>query len=139
MSKQKKEYNMPHVIQSNPAVDYISGSDVYATGDTIALPFETTRYGTMYFEFQVGTIAGKAAQDGHNVADAIARCKQQMIDFPYMGHKMAWAFGLGAMVTAEKRDKKYVRAVAWGDTIELDGVRYSVNGPAYHNVELKEV
>jgi hypothetical protein len=130
---------MTYVIQSNPAVDYISGSDVYVTGDTIALPFETARYGTMYFEFQVGTIAGHAAQDGHNVANAVAECKQKMIDHPYMGHKMAWAFGLGAMVTAEKRDKKYVRAVAWGDTIELDGVRYSVNGPAYHNAELKEV
>jgi hypothetical protein len=130
---------MTHVIQSNPAVDYISGSDVYATGDTIALPFETERYGTMYHEFQVGTIAGKAAQDGHNVADAIARCKQQMIDFPYMGHKMAWAFGLSVSITAEKRAKKYVRAVAWGDTIDLDGVRYTLHPAPNHNVELKEV
>ena len=130
---------MPHVIQSNPAVDYISGSDVYTSGDHIALPFETTRYGTMFFEFQVGTIAGWAAQGGHNVADAVARCKQQMIDHPYMGHKLAWAFGLGAMVTAEKRDKKYVRAVNFGDTIELDGVRYTLHPAANHNVELKEV
>jgi hypothetical protein len=130
---------MTHVIQSNPAVDYISGSDVYQSGDTIALPFETARYGTMYHEFQVGTIAGHAAKDGDNVADAVAECKQKMIDHPYMGHKLAWVFGLSVSITAEKRAKKYVRAVAWGDAIELDGVRYTVHPASNQNVALKEV
>jgi hypothetical protein len=130
---------MTYVIQSNPAVDYISGTDVYTSGDTIALPFETARYGTMYHEFQVGTIAGHAAQDGDNVAEAVAECKQKMIDHPYMGHKLAWAFGLSVSITAEKRAKKYVRAVAWGDTIELDGVRYTLHQASNQNVALKEV
>jgi hypothetical protein len=61
---------MTHIIQSNPAVDYINGSNVYTSGDTIALPFETVRYGTMYHQFQVGTVAGHAAKDGKNVEAA---------------------------------------------------------------------
>jgi hypothetical protein len=126
-------------MQTNPAVDYIQGDGVYLTGQAMAMPFETARYGTMYHEFQVGTIAGKATQDGHNVAAAVAQCKQKMIDFPYMGHKLAWAFSLGAMITSEKRAKKFVKVQAWGDIIELDGVRYSLHKAANQNVELKEV
>jgi hypothetical protein len=130
---------MTHIIQSNPAVDYINGSNVYTSGDTIALPFETVRYGTMYHQFQVGTVAGHAAKDGKNVEAAVANCKQKMIDFPHMGHTLAWAFGLCVSVTAEKRAKKYVRAAAWGDTIELDGTRYTLCPTSNKNLALKKV
>jgi hypothetical protein len=130
---------MTHVIQSHPAVDYVQGNGVYSTGDYFALPFETARYGTMYHKFRCGTIAGLAAQDGEDVDAAIAECKQKMVDFPYMGHKMAWANGTGSSITAEARAKVVVPAQAWDDVIELDGVRYTLVPAANQNVDLVEV
>ena len=130
---------MTHVIQSHPAVDYVQGDGVYSTGDYFALPFETARYGTMYNKFHCGSIAGHAVKDVECPTRAIQECKQKMIDFPYMGHKLAWANATGSMITAEKRAKVVVKAQAWGDEIELDGVRYTLHPASNHNVELKAV
>ncbi len=130
---------MTLVIQANPAVDYIQGDGVYKSGDTMAMPFESKRYGTMYHRFQVGTIAGHAEQDGKDVDQAVQECNQKMIDFPYMGHKLAWAFGLAVTLTSEPREKLVIKAQSWDDIIELDGKRYSLSKAANQNVALTEI
>ena len=130
---------MQKVIQSNPAVDFVEGNGIYESGERFALPFETVRYGTMYKTFQAGTIAGHAVQEGEDPDVAVAECLQKMKDFPDMGNTLAWAFGLGACVTAEAQEKRIVPVQNWGDIIELDGKRYMLLMAANQNVNVVAV
>lgn len=130
---------MQKVIQSNPAIDFVEGNGIYESGERFALPFDTARYGVMYKSFQAGSIAGHAAQDGEDVDAAIAECKQAMINFPDMGNTLAWAFGLGACVTAEAQEKRIVPVQNFGDVITLDGVQYTLVPAANQNVTLVAV
>jgi len=107
-------------------------------GDVIALPFESRSHGTLYHFFTLGTIAGYAIQNGEDPIEAIDRCKRQMVEDKYAGHKLYWANANAVCIHNGPVVKKEVPGFNFGDTIILQGKVFTLQPDHNNNVKLVE-
>jgi hypothetical protein len=121
------------VIDDFPAYAIVADKDrKYLDGEKIAVPFKSTRHGTLYSFYCLGSVAGYAVKHGEDVEAAIAQARSK-------GHKLHYAFGLGASLTAWERPKEIVPGFEIGETIRFAGKRFRIERAPNQNIGLAEV
>lgn len=113
-------YRMPDFRQAN-----------MLDGMEFGMPFESSRYGTQYHFFKIGSVLGSVLERGGDPYAAVERAKAN-------GHELHFVYGLSVSITAHKRDKEEKFALAWGDVIGFHGKRFRLEKAPNQNVRLVE-
>lgn len=101
-------------------------------GMEFAMPFPSTRYGTQYHFFKIGSVGGYAVKNGDCPVEAVERAKAN-------GHELHYVYGLGASISNQQREKGEKFALAWGEEIGFEGKRYTLEKAPNQNVRLVPV
>ena len=83
-------------------------------------------------DFYFGSVVNDAYKLDETPAQAIARTLGN-------GHEPFFAYGAGSMITAHKREKKYVRQFEFGDIVYFHGRSFELQPAANKNVKLVEI
>lgn len=98
-------------------------------GDKIAIPFQSSRYGTLYHFFTLGTVAGYAIERGEDPFPEVERAQAN-------GHKLYWANANSVIISNPPQAKTETPGFNWGDELILQGHRFRLAPAPNNNCEL---
>lgn len=105
-------------------------------GEVIAIPYESQSHGTLYTFYTLGTVAGYALRNGEDPIEAVERCKRDMIEKPYAGHKLYWANQNSVCIHNGPYTKEEVPGFNIGDNIILQGRAFQIVRAPNQNINL---
>ena len=114
------------IIKDYPAVAYFDDGN-FAVHDGMQFHIEGLN-GDFYF----GSVVSLASRMNMTPNQAIYQEQRR-------GHEPFYAYGVGSMITAHKREKKYVRQFEFGDIVYFHGRSFELQPAANKNVKLVEI
>lgn len=131
---------MTEILAEFPAYKLIKPvRSYYSDGDIIALPHETKSHGTLYSFFTLGSVAGYAIERGECPEAEIARCRRNMIEDKWAGHKLWWANQNETVIHSGPHTQVTRPLHQWGDTIRFHGRSFRLDSDHNGNCKLVEV
>ncbi len=131
---------MSNVLFDFPAYSIIVDLErEFVDGDEFAVPFFAERHGWLMNFYKLGSIEGYALKYGEDVDEAVARCKQNMLDDPGGGYEMFWANAMSVVIHNRPVVKKVVPGFAHYQVIRFKGKRFQILPDWNRNVKLVEV
>jgi hypothetical protein len=109
----------------------------YEDGDIIALPVESDRYGPLYSFFTFGSVAGYAIRTGCCPEAEIARCRKNMVEDKWGGHKLWWLNQNATVIHSGTYTQETRPLHQWGDMVRFHGRYFKIEPAPNGNAALK--
>lgn len=104
---------------------------IYAD-DIIGLPFDSTRHGTMYHWFRVGSVVSYALAYCEDPIATYARAKEK-------GHNLHWLNAMAVSITNQRRAKERRVGMSWGDEVAFEGRLFRIEKAPNQNARLVDI
>ncbi|MBC9927193.1 hypothetical protein [Leucobacter sp. cx-169] len=103
-----------------------------ADGDRLSIELPRFRGGVIAHDFTVVTTEGLARRRGDDPSVWVERAR-------HLGHELHGAFNEGVTITAHQQEVVARTEVALGQTVELEGVTYTIAAAPNHNIQFVPV
>ena len=89
--------------------------------------------------YRACSIVSYALENNQCPIDAVARCRQNMVDHPHEGHKLHWINALSTALTDGQQKKRKVIEVDFGMFVRFEGLLATIEKAPNNNIEFKQI